>query len=84
MGLGKGLSAVQATRARVVRAYEAGKDDDEDERAQRQRLFDATLLTWLTTVPPDRVGVTRQLQLGVTLKPTARPAAAASIVRHEN
>ena len=64
-------SAVQATRARVVRAYEAGKDDDEDERAQRQRLFDATLLTWLTTVPPDRVGVTRQLQLGVTLKARA-------------
>ena len=26
-------------------------------------------ITWLTTVPPDRVGVARQLQLGVTLKP---------------
>jgi hypothetical protein len=28
-------------------------------------------LWWLTVVPPDRVGVARQLQLGVTLKPTA-------------
>jgi len=31
----------------------------------------AALLTWLTVVPPDRVGVARKLQLGVTLKPTA-------------
>ena len=30
----------------------------------------AALLTWLTVVPPDRVGVARKLQLGVTLKPT--------------
>ena len=29
------------------------------------------LLTWLTVVPPDRVGVARKLQLGVTLKPAA-------------
>ena len=35
------------------------------------RLFDAALLTWLTVVPPDRVGVARKLQLGVTLKPSA-------------
>ena len=28
----------------------------------------AALLTWLTVVPPDRVGVARKLQLGVTLK----------------
>ena len=28
------------------------------------------MLTWLTVVPPDRVGVARKLQLGVTLKPT--------------
>ena len=35
------------------------------------RLFDAALLTWLTVVPPDRVGVARKLQLGVTLKPGA-------------
>jgi len=27
-------------------------------------------LTWLTSVPPDRVAVARKLQLGVTLKPT--------------
>ena len=31
----------------------------------------AALLTWLTVVPPDRVGVARKLQLGVTLKPSA-------------
>ena len=36
----------------------------------RRLCFDAALLTWLTSVPPDRVGVTRQLRLGVTLKPT--------------
>ena len=36
----------------------------------RRRLFDATLLTWLTSVPPDRVGVTRLLRLSKTLKPT--------------
>ena len=35
------------------------------------RLFDAALLTWLTVVPPDRVGVARKLQLGVSLKPSA-------------
>ena len=29
------------------------------------------LLTWLTSVPPDRVGVARLLRLGDTLKPTA-------------
>ena len=31
----------------------------------------AGLLTWLAVVPPDRVGVARKLQLGVTLKPSA-------------
>ena len=36
-----------------------------------ERLFDAALITWLTSVPPDRVGVSRQLRLGVTLKPTS-------------
>ena len=35
------------------------------------RLFDAALLTWLTSVPPDRVGVARKLRLGGTLKPKA-------------
>ena len=34
-------------------------------------MMDAALLTWLTVVPPDRVGVARKLQLGVTLKPSA-------------
>ena len=34
-------------------------------------MMDAALLTWLTVVPPDRVGVARKLQLGVTLKPGA-------------
>ena len=29
------------------------------------------MLTWLTSVPPDRVGVSRQLRLGDTLQPTA-------------
>ena len=40
-------------------------------KALHKRLFDATLLTWLTSVPPDRVGVSRLLRLGDTLKPTA-------------
>ena len=43
----------------------------------RTRLFDAALLTWLTVVPPDRVGVARKLQLGVTLKPTTSTTSAA-------
>ena len=34
----------------------------------------AALLTWLTVVPPDRVGVARKLQLGITLKPTSSAA----------
>ena len=38
---------------------------------RRRNLFDATLMSWLTTVPPDRVAVTRRLQLGVSLKLTA-------------
>ena len=36
-----------------------------------ERLFDAALITWLTSVPPDRVGVSRQLRLGGTLKATS-------------
>ena len=76
---------VQTARARAVRLYEHGEQEGDgatatadDEAARLQRLFDATLLTWLTTVPPDRVGVTRQLQLGVTLKPRAASAAGGS------
>ena len=57
---------VQGARSRAVRLYEAGGGS---EREQHVRLWDAALLTWLTSVPPDRVGVTRLLQLGVTLKP---------------
>ena len=57
---------VQTARARAVRLYEAGGGS---EREQNVRLWDAVLLSWLTSVPPDRVGVTRLLQLGVTLKP---------------
>ena len=56
-------------RARAVREYELHKA--EGGPGARARLFDAALLTWLTVVPPDRVGVARKLQLGVTLKPTA-------------
>ena len=62
-------SAVLTARARAVREYELHKE--EAGPAARTRLFDAALLTWLTVVPPDRVGVARKLQLGVTLKPTA-------------
>ena len=62
-------SQVLTARARAVREYERRKDDGD--AGARARLFDAALLTWLTTVPPDRVGVARKLQLGVTLKPTA-------------
>ena len=53
-----------------MRTYELRKEEEGGPGA-RARLFDAALLTWLTVVPPDRVGVARQLQLGVTLKPTA-------------
>jgi len=62
-------SAVLTARARAVREYELHKE--EAGPGARARLFDAALLTWLTVVPPDRVGVARKLQLGVTLKPTA-------------
>jgi len=55
--------------ARAVREYEHRKNDEGGDA--RKRLFDAALLTWLTSVPPDRVAVARKLQLGVTLKPTA-------------
>ena len=59
-----------AARAHAVREYEKHKEGG-DEQAQRKRLFDATLLVWLTSVPPDRVKVARTLQLGGSLKPTA-------------
>ena len=62
-------AAVLTARARAVRAYELHRE--EGGPGARARLFDATLLTWLTAVPPDRVGVARKLQLGVTLKPAA-------------
>ena len=62
--------AVLTARARAVRTYELRKEEEGGPGA-RARLFDAALLTWLTVVPPDRVGVARKLQLGVTLKPTA-------------
>ena len=62
-------SAVLTARVRAVREYEHRKD--EGGSSGRKRLFDAALLTWLTSVPPDRVGVARKLQLGITLKPTA-------------
>ena len=65
---------VQTARARAVRAYENGEEQDaggENHNQHRRQLFDATLLSWLTSVPPDRVAVTRRLQLGVSLKLTA-------------
>ena len=61
---------VQTARARAVRQYEHSEGEG-SAKEQRNRLFDATLLTWLTSVPPDRVGVTRLLRVGGTLKPTA-------------
>jgi hypothetical protein len=60
---------VQTARGRAVRQYEHYEGQG-TAMEQRTRLFDATLITWLTSVPPDRVGVTRQLCLGDTLKPT--------------
>ena len=65
-------SAVLTARARAVSQYELRKE--EGGPGARTRLFDAALLTWLTVVPPDRVGVARKLQLGVTLKPTSSAA----------
>jgi len=51
--------------------YESAAQEGEVPGTLHKRLFDATLLTWLTSVPPDRVGVSRLLSLGDTLKPTA-------------
>ena len=62
---------VQTARARAVRLYESAAQEGEAPGTLHKRLFDATLLTWLTSVPPDRVGVSRLLRLGDTLKPTA-------------
>ena len=62
---------VQTARARAVRLYESAAKEEEATGTLHKRLFDATLLTWLTSVPPDRVGVSRLLRLGDTLKPTA-------------
>ena len=62
------MQAAEA-RARAASQYELRKE--EGGPGARTRLFDAALLTWLTVVPPDRVGVARKLQLGVTLEPTA-------------
>ena len=62
---------VQTARARAVRLYESAAKEGEAPGTLHKRLFDATLLTWLTSVPPDRVGVSRLLRLGDTLKPTA-------------
>ena len=76
---------MQTARAKAVREYEhAAKEgleesgeaegstkDKQAGRLLRQQLFDAALLSWLTSVPPDRVGVSRLLRLGDTLKPTA-------------
>ena len=61
-------SQILTARARAVREYEHRKD--EEGPGGHKRLFDATLLVWLTSVPPDRVAVARKLQLGVILIPT--------------
>ena len=61
-------SQILTARVRAVREYEHCKD--EDVATGHKQLFDATLLVWLTSVPPDRVAVARKLQLGVTLIPT--------------
>ena len=61
-------SQILTARARAVREYEHRKD--EEGPGGHKRLFDATLVVWLTSVPPDRVAVARKLQLGVTLIPT--------------
>ena len=54
-----------------MRLYEhSEKEGEADSQQHREALFDACLLAFLTTVPPDRVGVSRQLQLGATLHAT--------------
>ena len=60
-------------RSRAVHTYEHGEKQGTGSSGEERRrnLFDATLMSWLTTVPPDRVAVTRRLQLGVSLKLTA-------------
>ena len=63
---------VQTARARAVRLYESAAEASTVTAGTLHKLlFDATLLTWLTSVPPDRVGVSRLLRLGDTLNSTA-------------
>jgi hypothetical protein len=62
---------VQTARARAVRVYESAVEGGTEAAGTLHKmLFEATLLTWLTSAPPDRVGVSRQLRLGDTLNPT--------------
>ena len=56
----------QRARARAEGAVDAYKGEDADEKLAL--LQTACLLRLLTGLPPDRVGVYRQLQLGSTLK----------------
>jgi integrase len=56
----------QRARLRAERAADSFEGDDDAERLSLVR--DAALLKLLTALPPDRVGVYRQLQLGGSLK----------------
>jgi hypothetical protein len=65
-------AGVQRARATAVRRNDAHVAAGGDaEPAAATALFEACLLTWLSSVPPDRVSVARKLQLGVTLVATA-------------
>jgi hypothetical protein len=56
--------AVQRVRAQAERALEAAQSDAD----KLSLLHDVLVLRLLADQPPDRVGVTRQLRLGYTLK----------------
>lgn len=61
-----GVQEARRAAEEALARYEGDSD------AKRLRLTrDATLLVWLTTQPPDRVGVARTLRLGGSLQRTA-------------
>ena len=60
---------VQRARVASVWAYRACcRDEEADPDEKLARARDALLMSLLTLQPPDRVGIARNLQLGVTLK----------------
>ena len=60
-------ASVQRARVAAVKAFSHSVEMD-DEETKLALARDALIATLLTTMPPDRVGIARTLQLGQTLK----------------